>query len=362
MAIVSLIRPLDQPPGKRRLLADLRSGLRDDRFNRFRLMIAYAKSGPLLRLSSDIEKWRLSGGKTEAIIGIDQHGTSLEALELALALFDEVYVTQERSITFHPKIYLFTGVYGGRAFVGSHNLTVGGTETNFESSLQLDLDGVSDSSTLQEFNDAWSELLPAKCPATRKLNAKRLMKLVANGDVLKERSMRRNSGSDHNGRLASGKPHRARLKLKPPSALPKRSLPPAETPRSRTTNPRQSAIATTPTSIPPTANGLAIQIKPHHNGEIFLSVLAVRQYPSFFRWPFEGATTPKKPGNPSYPQLLPDPVVNIIVYGAAEDPILTLNRYSLNTIYYERKKEVRVTASPLVGVVPDYSVMIIEAR
>ena len=105
---------------------------------------------------------------------------------------------------------------------------------------------------------------------------------------------------------------------------------------------------------------LAIQIKPHRNGEIFLSVRAIKQHPEFFGWPFTGRTTPKKAGNPSYPQRVPDPIANIAVYGASPVPTLTLNRYALNTVYYERNREIRVTAAPLVPVVPDYSIMILE--
>lgn len=350
MAVVRLLRPMDQPPGTRRLLSDLRAGLLDPRFKRFRCIVAYAKSGPLNRLFADFQTWRTAGGKSEAIFGIDQKGTSREALELALHLFDEVYVTQEPGITFHPKIYLWTGDTASRAFVGSNNLTVGGTETNFESALQLDLEAASDKSTIREFEDAWSELLPHKCPATRKLDKESLAELVTEGMVLNERAMRAPAGDSRTGGL--GAKRRTGLALKPPSALPKLiDLAPA----AKAGKPPLPAP-----SVRATARGLAIQIKPHHNGEVFLSLQAVRQHPAFFRWPFRGATTPKKKGNPSYPQLEPDPVASISVYGLHPEPLLTLSEYGLNTIFYEKKKEIRVTASPLVGVVPDYSVMIME--
>ena len=39
---------------------------------------------------------------------------------------------------------------------------------------------------------------------------------------------------------------------------------------------------------------------------------------------------------------------------------MTLSDYPLNTVYYERNREVRITASPLVEVVPEYSIMIME--
>jgi len=115
-----------------------------------------------------------------------------------------------------------------------------------------------------------------------------------------------------------------------------------------------------PDAPPHPARRFAIQIKPHHNGEIFLSVTAAMQNPAFFDWPFTGSTTPKKPGNPSYPQRVPDPVANIAVYGTGLFPTLTLNHYPLNTVYYEKKREIRITAAPLVPIVPEYSVMIME--
>src|SRR5690606_13423863 len=87
---------------------------------------------------------------------------------------------------------------------------------------------------------------------------------------------------------------------------------------------------------------------------------AALQNPAFFNWPFTGKTTPKKVGNPSYPQLDPDPIIDLVVLGASPTPALTLSKYALNTVFYETKKEIRVTASPLVGVVPDYSVMVME--
>jgi hypothetical protein len=40
--------------------------------------------------------------------------------------------------------------------------------------------------------------------------------------------------------------------------------------------------------------------------------------------------------------------------------MLTLTDYPLNTVYYETKSEIRITASPLVSSVPDYSVMIMQ--
>lgn len=348
MVSFSFLNPLDQPTGRRRLLDELRAALEDTTFSKFSFVVAYAKSGPLLRLEKLLEERRASGLEVNGIFGLDQQGTSHQALAFALTHFSATYVSREPNVTFHPKIYIFEGATRGRVFVGSNNLTVGGTETNFEAGIQVEFSLPTDQSTFQIFQDSWSELLPAKCPATKQLTSATLAQLVAEGTVLDETTMQGNRLAALSTKAAAPKAPKSGLKLKPPSALPaKKPIP---------------ATAAPPAPLAPAApQGLAIQIKPHHNGEIFLSVTAALQNPSFFRWPFAGATIPKKAGNPSYPQLTPDPIVNITVYGAGSAATLTLSSYALNTVYYAAKSEIRVTASPLVGIVPDYSIMIIRA-
>lgn len=352
MSRLSLIQPLDQPLGTRRLLQDVKDALDDNRLSTFKLIVAYAKSGPLYRLQERLESWRAAGKTAEAIFGIDQQGTSHEALELALALFDSVYVTQAQGVTFHPKIYLFTGDQYARAFVGSNNLTVGGTEKNFEAAIDVTLDLPADAGDLATLEAAWAGLLPASCPATSLLTEALLQRLLTSGVVVAETAMRPGAGQD----AMLGRSHRAApvgFNIVPESPLPKKLFPAKPKPLARRTDAAKVRSASS-------VRGLAIQIKPHHNGEIFLSRTAVLQNPDFFGWPFTGTTTPKKPGNPSYPQLDPDPIVNITVFGRAPSPVLTRDSYALNTVYYEKKSEIRITASPLVAVVPEYSVMVIE--
>ena len=358
MSRFSLIRPIDQPLGNHRLLDDLKAALQDGRFTDFRLMVAYARSGPLYRLQGLLEKWREDGKTSAAIVGIDQQGTSKDALDLALSLFDCVYVTREAGITFHPKMYLFTGKRHAHAFIGSNNLTVGGTEKNFEAAIHLTLDLPEDAAELSVLESSWSDLLPASCPATTRLDQAGLAGLVADGVVVEERAMRAGAGD---GDLASvGRRYRSRLPIKPESPLPAKVLIKTRRARAKLPASMNSRQAMPAAAQSVAVRGHVIQIKPHHNGEIFLSLTAVLQNPDFFGWPFTGQTTPKKAGNPSYPQLDPDPVVNIRVFGEKPDPLMTLAGYRLNTVYYEKKKEIRITASPLVEIVPEYSVMIME--
>jgi hypothetical protein len=262
-------------------------------------------------------------------------------------------VTQERGITFHPKAYVFTGATKARLYLGSNNLTVGGTETNFEAAVVVDAALPADNSVLAEMNDLWDQLLPAGCPATRHLDQALLNQLVAAGDVVDEATLRK---SKNNSNAKKSSTPKSGLKLKPPSPLPADAR---AAKQAAFVAPTTQAVVAPAAPALAQAAGLAIQIKPHHNGEVFLSKMAVNQNPAFFDFPFSAMTTPKKKGGTPYPQRLPDPIVNIQVYGAGGALLLKEDAYSLNTVFYEPKKEIRITASKLVSVVPDYSVMVI---
>ncbi|MDP3659216.1 phospholipase D family protein [Phenylobacterium sp.] len=358
MAKVEILKPVDQAVGKRRLLGELKADLASADFQDFRIIVAYAKAGPLHRLRGHFEKWRKKGAKVRAIFGIDQQGTSREALEFALAVFDEIYVTRERGITFHPKAYIFTGPALARIYIGSNNLTVGGTETNFETAVRVCADLPADAAVLQEAEALWDQLLPANCAATKPLDLALLNELVADGHVLGEAALR---GALAKGKSSTKQTAKTGLLLQPASPLPSGALADPKVTKAASTGTPQATssptVSGTLTVSLAQADRFAIQIKPHHNGEIFLSVSAALQNPAFFDFPFNGMTTPKSTGKP-YPQRIPDPVVNIQVYGAGGALVLSEEKYNLNTVYYERKSEIRITASKLVGIVPDYSVMI----
>ncbi len=220
MARLSLIKPTDQPPGTRRLINDLDRALADPRYDQLKWIVAYAKSGPLLRLRGRLEAWRAGGKSSAAIFGIDQCGTSKEALELALLLFDEVYTTQEAGLTFHPKIYLFEGTGCAEVFIGSNNLTVGGTEKNFEAAVRIELDPTEDANAIADVLAAWTDLLPANFAATEQLDAAALAQLVAERTVLPESETWKAAGADDAkvGRGRQGR--RSGILIRPESPLP----------------------------------------------------------------------------------------------------------------------------------------------
>ena len=167
-----------------------------------------------------IEEWRSEGKTIEAIFGIDQRGTSKEVLEITLSWFDAVYATRGPGIAFHPKFYVFDGDEHAQLTVGLNNLTVSGTEENFESSIQLELYLPDDSELLDVLDSAWAALLPNMCGATRPLNEELLAHLAEAGLVVDEQLMRTGSANDarvsrSTVTIGSG------LVVKPESPLPK---------------------------------------------------------------------------------------------------------------------------------------------
>ncbi|WP_162713320.1 phospholipase D family protein [Salinibacter ruber] len=188
MQSFSILNPVDQPSGHARLLDYLREGFQSEEFSRATLMVAFSKSGPLRRLRSDMESWTQDDSREiRAIFGIDQRGTSEEALRLSLELFDQVHLLHQRRIgtTFHPKIYYFEGEESFSAYVGSNNLTTGGLETNFESGIQMELNSPEDDPLKYEFYECWEDTVDV----ARRLDESRLSDLVDEGLVPTEESM-----------------------------------------------------------------------------------------------------------------------------------------------------------------------------
>lgn len=383
MPTITFLRPIDQPTGQVRLLEELRTCLRAADYEHLRFAVAFAKQGPLLRLAADIEAWRATSKTVEAVFGIDHMGTSKQALEFALRSFDSVYVTHvgqgnPQRVTFHPKMYIFDGDQKAVCFYGSHNLTVGGTETNFEAGVKIEFDLPLDAGGLRSALDCWESLLPAQCVSTRLLDAQLLDELARGGYLLDEATQRVRQPrpapvaggvmppaiQGQTGQPLLFPPFRA----KPPSPIPRALMPavvrtPARTPapnRTRRVAPPSVQPALRSTSNSSAAQALVLEITPKHNGEVFLSKIAVNQNPGFFGFPFTGLSQPKLASNQPYPQLEPDPIVDITLYDNTGSPLRQLS-WAMNTVYYELKGEIRVTFPPdLLRLVPDYSVMVME--
>lgn len=362
----SILSPLNQPLGSRRLLEDLKRFLSDAEFDEFGFAVAFAKVGPLYRLQALLEDWVAQGKSATGIFGIDHKGTSLQALTFAIEKLSASYFTQQVGYSFHPKIYWFKGVTKAVAYIGSNNLTVGGTEINFEAGVQLTFDLPSEENEFLAIKKHFEDLLPDQCPITHPLTAETLAELISDGLLLDETMVSRSGtgGRLPGYRAGTGAGAGARLPVLPASSLPKEifgktSTKQALASKSLIIQAQAEKIDVTKPMTP--VAGLVIQISPQKNGEIHLSSSAAKQNPAFFGIPFTGETTPKKGDlNTPYPQRSPDPVCNIRVIGKNEQLLLELQAFDLNTVFYSQRSEIRVTASPLVQVVPPYSVMIMR--
>lgn len=362
MVAFTILSPLDQPLGRRRLLQVLKDKLSSDKFSSFGISIAFAKIGPLYRLQDSILKWHKAGKNSSAIFGIDHKGTSKQALEFAVSHLNNVYYTQYKGHSFHPKIYWFEGKSDGVIFIGSNNLTVGGTELNFEAGIELIFKLPDESKEFEEAKASYLDLLHTTCLATRPLNMVAIGALDAAG-LLMDETKKPLPGTGWSAKTAHTPSSGGKMPFKPQSSLPSSIIfgkPPKKAALAKTA----AAIATQAKVINITkpfvpVSGVAMQIRPHHNGEIFLSKTAAQQNPAFFGMPFTGSTTPKIASNAASPQRVPDPICNITVFGAANTVLHSMTKYALNMIFYESKAEIRVTASPLVPYVPEYSILVI---
>lgn len=351
---ISFIHPLDQPLNKRRLAHELAAALDSADFETLFIVVAAVSQAALLRLDDRFKKWKLAKKKITAIYGVDIAATSVEGLQYSLNTFDKVFIARIPGVRFHPKMYVFRGPKVGLTFCGSNNFTVPGTELNLEACIRIEYLFPADDSMFKEQMRGVDELLDeVKSKTLFKLDAKILADLVTEGLAVPEKKLAQVAESSAGAPVKGSNLPKSLLKKIPPSALPKKSLVTATSVGSAT-----SLLAVAPAVA--AVQVLVMQIKVHHNGEIFLSKIAVDQNPAFFGWPFAGTTVPKIKGNIAYPQRVPDPVVDITVIGAGGSAVLGLAKYGLNTVYYSTKSEIRVTCSALVPHVPDYSIMVMK--
>ena len=259
--------------------------------------------------------------------------------------------------------------------MGSSNLTQGGLYGNHEASVVIHLDLTDPASnafrtSLVTALDRWQ----TPGAACRRVDAALIQELYDAGDLLSEVTIaaaaRAARAATRRGSAAStaGRPPRfgssgtAVLPPPPPALPPMAPLVVTPSPSPSTVSTRPAAPRPlAPAAAPPTAHQtLLIEVRPHHNGEVFLSKLAVNEDPGFFGFPFSGWATPKSTTrNPvPYPMASADPRVEIVVHDHRGRAVITM-RHALNVVYYSRKHEIRVTIprEPL-GRIPEMSLLV----
>lgn len=169
--------------------------LKEKKFNSFTGFSAFASEAGIYGLSGYINSAKKHFKKLTIIVGIDQGGTSKEALEEILSLNIESYIFyQKENPIFHPKFYLFEGTNDVKIILGSSNLTGTGLFTNIESSLlvefnQTDNEGLA---LLSELKTYYKPILSFKDPNLFKINNKVINDFFHDGIVPDEATRKRN--------------------------------------------------------------------------------------------------------------------------------------------------------------------------
>lgn len=129
------------------------------RYDSFTCLVAFASYGGISALTPYIMAEKERGVEVRVILGIDQKGTSKEALEevLSWGVESKIYHTQSVNI-FHPKIYLFENTDIFTLIVGSNNLTTMGLVKNIECSLLIK-DAKGEHSVHNDFYVYWKSIL-----------------------------------------------------------------------------------------------------------------------------------------------------------------------------------------------------------
>lgn len=142
------------------------------RYDSFTCLVAFASYGGISALTPYIQREKKRGVKIRIILGVDQKGTSKDALEEVLAWGVDARIYHTRSFNiFHPKIYLFENTDIFTLIVGSNNLTENGLVRNIECSLLVK--DIKSNPVHKSFYEYWKGILDGTevnlYPITQKL-------------------------------------------------------------------------------------------------------------------------------------------------------------------------------------------------
>lgn len=159
---------------------------KDNRFNKFTVISAFASKAGVFGLSNCISEASEYIKEVNIIVGVDQEGTSKEALDSINLLNVNSYIYyQNESPIFHPKIYIFEGDKVKNIIIGSSNLTGRGLFVNVESSLMIEFssDNIEGNNFFSELQLFYKDLLDFTDPNLFKIETDIIDKFVNDGIV-----------------------------------------------------------------------------------------------------------------------------------------------------------------------------------
>lgn len=154
---------------------------------------AFASSAGIYGIARLLERQRQKFQNITIIVGVDQKGTSKEALDEIASLNVNGYVFyQPVDAIFHPKIYIFEGDSQVKLIIGSTNFTMNGLYRNVECSLSAEFEkgdeqGDALFASLKAYYD---HLLNLSDPNLIKITTESIAAFVADGLVPSEATRR----------------------------------------------------------------------------------------------------------------------------------------------------------------------------
>lgn len=117
----------------------LATSFEDKKFDTFTGFVAFASISGVRKLIPHIKKSGKRFKELTFFIGVDDNGTSKDALKCLIDNEIETYIFHTQStMIFHPKLFLFEGLNWTRLVIGSTNLTTSGLFVNVEASISMD--------------------------------------------------------------------------------------------------------------------------------------------------------------------------------------------------------------------------------
>jgi HKD family nuclease len=150
-------------------------------FHTFTGISAFASQAGIIGLSKHISAAKQHLHSIAIVTGIDQKGTSKEALEALLELEIDAYIFYQPSSTiFHPKIYLFEGNDKSELIIGSSNLTSSGLFSNIETSLLISINNniEEDRKVIEQLKEYFSGIYSHNDPNLKPLTQELINDLV----------------------------------------------------------------------------------------------------------------------------------------------------------------------------------------
>ena len=186
---VSLIGQGYSPTIGSSVAVELMRLFQDTAFNSFICIVAFASRDAVSALSPYISTARAQGWDVKIVVGIDQGGTSKQALDEIEALGVRGYIYHinhpGNSVIFHPKIYLFEGADNYAAIIGSNNLTTNGLVRNAECATLIR--GSKEDSFYSQLYSYWSGLFNLSDTALRPITRAFIDELFEHGLIPNEK-------------------------------------------------------------------------------------------------------------------------------------------------------------------------------